>query len=55
MHTVNYHEALYGDPQRVRAARVQAEGRIGARRLRAALMESWAVPVVTWLAKRLAH
>jgi len=40
------HELRYGDPQAVAIARVQAEGRIAGRRLRALLLDSWAVPVL---------
>ena len=43
------HEYLYGNPGRVRAARVQAEGRIGQRTLWRLLVESWAIPTVEWL------
>ena len=47
------HRFLYGDPKRVGAARVQAEGRIARRQLWHLLVESWAVPVVEWLSRRL--
>jgi uncharacterized cysteine cluster protein YcgN (CxxCxxCC family) len=35
----DFHEHLYGDPKRVHAARVQAEGRIGARRIKQAMLD----------------
>lgn len=49
---MTFHEYLYSDPKRVREARIQAKGRIGARKLREALVDSWAVPIVTWLARK---
>lgn len=49
----SYHDYLYRDPKRVREARIQAKGRIGARKLREAFVDSWAAPVVTWLARNL--
>ena len=50
---VAHHNFFYGDPKRVRAARVQAEGRIAFRQLWHLLVDSWAVPVLEWLSRRL--
>lgn len=49
----DYHEWLYSDLKRVKAARVQAKGRIAQRRLYLLLVESWAAPTIAWLSKRL--
>lgn len=43
------HEMIYADPGRVRQMRVEAEGRIGARRIRFALVDVWAEPVAAWI------
>jgi len=53
MEPTGLHDYLYGDPKRVKAARVQAEGRIARRNLWHVLVESWAVPTVEWLNKAL--
>lgn len=49
------HNFLYGDAGRVAELRVQARGRVAARHLWRELVESWAVPLVAWLAGRLAR
>lgn len=46
------HDAIYGDRATVRAARVQAQGRIGWRNIKATLLAPFEV-VVEWLARRL--
>lgn len=50
----DFHEYLYGDPKRVREARVQAEGRIAARKLRD-IPVNMVRPTVEWLATRLSR
>ncbi|EIC09106.1 hypothetical protein OR221_0814 [Microbacterium laevaniformans OR221] len=49
----SFHYSLYGNVKLVRAARIQAEGRIGARKIREAMVDSWAIPLTEWLAERL--
>lgn len=44
------HNFLYGDASRVAELRVQARGRVAARHLWRELVESWAVPLVAWIA-----
>lgn len=47
----SFHYSLYGNVKLVRAARIQAEGRIGARKIREAMADSWAIPLTEWLAE----
>jgi hypothetical protein len=47
------HDMIYSDPKDVRRARLIAESRIAQRRLWETLVESWAVPVLNWMDRRL--
>lgn len=50
----DFHEFLYGDPRRVRDARVQAKGRIAARVLRDTYV-GMVSPFIEWLVARLSR